>query len=378
MHMKSSWKLLIGLLLGPMMIAAAPRNATPTTASDYLVYVASSAPQGTGGIYVFRFNPQTAEMSGLELAAPLANPAWIAIDPNRRFLYAATRHDDRGGILHAFRIDMATGGLAELNSTPSGVKDACYISIDHTGTSIAVSACEDGAIAIRRIKGDGSLGDQTAAGRHSGPGARTGSVYFSPDNKFVVSPDPGLDEVFVDRFDSAKGALAPNDPPFAKMQSGSTPNRLAFDPNGKFVYVFSATAGALTTFNWDAEHGVMKELQKIGTVPAGFTVKNNGQEVQVHPNGRFLYAANGGPELVAVFAVGADGSLTLADQVYTQGDLPTDFAIDPTGAYLLVANQKTNAVVLFKVDQNTGHLLPTGKTVHLEAPVSLSGFLPLN
>ena len=226
--MKSSWKLLIGLLLGPMMITAAPQNGTPTAAADYLVYVASYAPQGTGGIYVFRFNPQTAEMSALELAAPLDNPAWIAIDPNHRFLYAVTRHEDRAASLHAFRIDKATGRLAELNSTPSGVKDACYISIDHTGTSVAVSACEDGAIAIHRIKADGSLGDQTAAVRHSGPGARVGSVYFSPDNRFLLSPDLGLDEVFVDRFDSAKGALAPNDPPFTKMQSGSTPNRLAF------------------------------------------------------------------------------------------------------------------------------------------------------
>jgi 6-phosphogluconolactonase len=340
--------------------------------------VASYTSQGTGGIYVFRFNPQTAEMSALELAAPLDNPAWIAFDPNRRFLYAVTRHEDGAGALHAFRIDKATGRLAELNSTTSGVKDACYISIDRTGTSVAVAGCEDGAIAIRRIKGDGSLGEPTAAGQHSGPGARAGSIYFSPDNKFVLSPDLGLDEVFVDRFDSAKGALAPNDPPFTKMQAGSTPNRLAFDPNGKFVYVFSATAGALTAFNWDAEHGVMKEAQKIGTVPDGFTVKNNGQEVQVHPNGRFLYAANGGPGLIAVFAIGGDGSLTLADQVYTQGDLPADFAIDPTGAYLLAANQKTNAIVLFKIVQNTGHLLPTGKMVHVEAPVCLIGFLPLN
>jgi 6-phosphogluconolactonase len=372
--MKASWKLLIVLLLGPMTIAAAPRNDTPTSAGDYLVYVASYTSQGTGGIYVFRFNPQTAEMSALELAAPLDNPAWIAFDPNRRFLYAVTRHEDGAGALHAFRIDKATGRLAELNSTTSGVKDACYISIDRTGTSVAVAGCEDGAIAIRRIKGDGSLGEPTAAGQHSGPGARAGSIYFSPDNKFVLSPDLGLDEVFVDRFDSAKGALAPNDPPFTKMQAGSTPNRLAFDPNGKFVYVFSATAGALTAFNWDAEHGVMKEAQKIGTVPDGFTVKNNGQEVQVHPNGRFLYAANGGPGLIAVFAIGGDGSLTLADQVYTQGDLPADFAIDPTGAYLLAANQKTNA----KIVQNTGHLLPTGKMVHVEAPVCLIGFLPLN
>lgn len=376
--MKTSWKLLIGLLLVPMIITAAPRNGTPASAGDYLVYVASDTPQGTSGIYVFRFNPQTAEMSALELAAPLDNPAWIAFDPNRRFLYAVTRHEDRGRALHAFRIDKATGRLAELNSTPSGVKDACYISIDRTGTSIAVAACEDGAIAIRRIKGDGSLGDQTASGQHSGPGARVGSVYFSPDNKFALSPDLGLDEVFVDRFDSTKGALAPNDPPFTKMQPGSTPNRLAFRPDGKFVYVFSATVGALTAFNWDAEHGVMKEVQKIGTVPGGFTTKNNGQEVQVHLDGRFLYAVNGGPELIAVFAIGADGSLTVTDQVYTQGDLPTDFAIDPTGAYLLVANQKTNNIVLFKVDQNTGHLFPMGKMVHVAAPVSLSGFLPLN
>lgn len=375
--MKASSKLLIGLLLGPMIVMAAPLTNTPTPASDDLVYVASYTPQGTGGIYAFRFDPLTEEMSAPELAAPLDNLAGIAFHPNGHFLYAVTRHDDRAGDLHVFRIDKSTGHLVEMNSTPSGVKGACYISIDGTGTWIAVAACEGGAIAIRRINADGSLGDQSAASRHSGPGAQVGSVYFSPDNKFLLSPDPGLDEVFVDRFDSAKGTLAPNDPPFTKMDAGSTPNRLAIDPNQKFVYVFSAGAGELTALNWDAEHGAMKEAQKIATTPGEFTTKRNGRELRMHPNGRFLYAANGGTQLIAVLAIGADGSMKVVDQMYTQGDLPTDFAIDPTGAYLLVANQKTNAVVLFKIDQNTGHLLPAGKSVHIEAPVRVS-LLPLD
>ncbi len=376
--MKASWTLVISLLLGSTIVSAASRNDTPSTASDYLIYVASYTPRGTGGIYVFRFNSQSAEMSAPELAAPLDKPAWIALAPNRRFLYAVTGHGGPAETLHAFRIDKATGGLAELNSKPSGVEDACYISVDQAGTSVAIAGCEDGTIAIRRINGDGTLGDQTAAGKHSAPGARATSVYFSPDDKFVLSPDPGLDEVFVDRFDSAKGTLAPNDPPFTKMQAGLFPNRLAFHPSGKFVYVFSGSAGALTAFNWDAEHGQMKEAQKIATVPAGFTVKNNGQSVQVHPNGRFLFAANGGPQLIAAFTIGADGSLTLADEVYTQGDLPADFAVDPTGTYLIAANQKTNAIVVFKIDQNTGRLSPTGKMVHVEVPVRLSGFVPVN
>ena len=120
--MKASSKLLIGLLLGPMIVMAAPLTNTPTPASDDLVYVASYTPQGTGGIYAFRFDPLTEEMSAPELAAPLDNLAGIALTANGHFLYAVTRHDDRAGDLHVFRIDKSTGHLVEMNSTPSGVK----------------------------------------------------------------------------------------------------------------------------------------------------------------------------------------------------------------------------------------------------------------
>lgn len=376
-HAKTVWRPLAGLVLAVTLVMAAPGDGAAAAKGEYLAYVGTYTGAGTRGIYVLRFTPRTGEMSEPELVAEIGNPAWVTLDSNQHFLYAVTEHDSSAGTVNAFRIDRSSGHLTALNSVPSGGQGACQISIDQSGKNAVVTNCQSGTIAVRRINADRSLGGQAGSDQHAGPAGRPRSVYFSPDNRFALSPDSGSDGVSIYRFDAATGVLTPNDPPFAKVQPGFGARRLAFHPNGKFVYVLGETAAALTVFSWDAERGALTELQKIGTVPAGFGAKNNSQEVRVHPSGKYVFVSNGGTGTIASFSIGANGTLTVADHMYTQGDLPTDFAVDPTGGYLLAANQATNNIVLFKIDQNTGRLLPSGKAVHVEAPVSLSGFLPI-
>jgi len=151
---------------------------------------------------------------------------------------------------------------------------------------------------------------------------------------------------------------------------------MEFHPNGKFAYVNSEMGSLETVFAYDASKGVMKSIQTISTLPEGFTETNNTAETEVHPSGRFLYVSNRGHDSIAVFSIGGDGKLTFVEHVSTQGKTPRNFVIDPTGTYLLAANQNTDNIVQFRIDQKTGRLTPTGTVLAVDAPVSML-FLPV-
>src|SRR5262249_9666683 len=160
--------------------------------------------------------------------------------------------------------------------------------------------------------------------------------------------DLGLDKVLVYKL-GAKGALTPNDPPAATLPPGSGPRHLAFSPNGHFVYLADEMKSNLTVFSWDATHGTLKELQTISILPADYTgTGNSAAEVQVHPSGKFVYASNRGHDSIAIFSADPQtGKLTLVGHQPTEGKTPRNFGIDPTGSYLLAANQQSDSVVAF-------------------------------
>jgi 6-phosphogluconolactonase len=206
--------------------------------------------------------------------------------------------------------------------------------------------------------------------RQAGPHAHC--LVPTPDNRFALACDLGLDKVLSYHLDAADAKLTPNDPPFAIVAPGSGPRHLAFSPDGKFVYVISELALTVTVFAYDAKTAAMDEVQSISTLPAGYaaTAKDSGAEIAVHPNGKFIYASYRGHDSIAVFTVDAkSGRLTLAQNVSTVGKIPRHFAIDPTGHWLLAENQNSDSVVVFAIDAATGKLKPTGQTVNVGSPV---------
>jgi 6-phosphogluconolactonase len=187
---------------------------------------------------------------------------------------------------------------------------------------------------------------------------------FSPDNRFVIVADRGLDKVFVYRLDHLSGALQPNDPPFIMLHPGWGPRHLAFHPNGRYLYLISEMGSMLTTLAYDADAGTLKELQSISALPEGFSGHSSSAEVQVDRAGRFVYGSNRGDDSIGVFAVDANtGTLTPVEHVSTQGKTPRNFSLDPTATYLFAANQNSASVVIFRVDPATGELTPTGQTL---------------
>src|SRR5882762_3352140 len=235
--------LLIAILLLTVFAAAAPSPSK----GKYFIYVGTYTEEGSKskGIYAYRFDPATAEITPVGLAAETINPSFLAVDPNHRFLYAVNEvgkyKDQSSGVISAFAIDHSTGKLIFLNQVASRGADPCYITVDKTGKYVLVANYTGGSVAVFPVLKDGRIGEASAFVQHSGKsvhphqeGPHAHWFETTSSNRFAIAADLGLDKLLVYRFDAANGSLAPNDPPFAKIDPGSGPRHLAFRPDGKF------------------------------------------------------------------------------------------------------------------------------------------------
>jgi 6-phosphogluconolactonase len=382
--------LFLAALAAPFLLTIYARGAeTAATKSQYLVYVGTYTENKSKGIYAYRFDADTGQLSSLGLAAESVNPSFLASDPSRRFLFAVneiSKYEGRSsGGVSAFAIDQGTGKLTFLNEVPSRGAGPCHVAVDNTGKYVLVANYEGGSLAVFPILKDGRLGESTAFVQHHGAsidpqrqeGPHAHSVYLSPDNRFALCADLGLDEVLVYRFDAEKGTLAPNNPPFAKVNPGAGPRHFAFHPNGKFGYAIDEMQSTVTALSYEPSSGALHVLQTVTTLPKDFQGENTAAEVFVHPSGKFLYGSNRGHDSIAMFTInGRKGTLTPNGYALTLGKTPRNFALDPTGSFLFAANQDSDSVVEFRIDQNTGRLTPTGQVLEVPSPVCVT-FVPI-
>ncbi len=363
--------LILAALAAPACLsAAAPKE------ESLIVYVGTYTGPKSKGIYAWRLETATGAMKPLGLAGEALNPSFLAVHPNQKVLYAVS--EIGGGKVIAFSIEPATGKLTELNSVASHGNGPCFVSIDKTGRDALAANYGSGTVAVFPIGSDGRLGEATASIQHAGSsvnkqrqsGPHAHSINVSPDNRFAVASDLGLDQLLVYRFDPAKGTLAPNDPPFFKDAPGAGPRHFTFHPNGKFAYVINELASSVTALTWDARRGVLGEIGTVSALPPDFKGDNSGAEVQVHPGGKFLYASNRGHNSIAVFSIDTgDGRLSLVTNTPTEGRTPRNFGIDPSGTWLIAANQDSDSLVMFHIDPATGKLSRSGEPIQVGRPV---------
>jgi 6-phosphogluconolactonase len=371
-------------VLALLFAAISAWAASKTNAKgSYLVYVGTYTGPRSKGIYAYRFNAATGQSASLGLVAETTNPSFLVIDRTRRFLYAVNEVSDyqgqKSGGVSAFAIDRKTGRLTLLNEVASRGADPCYVTLDTTGKYVLVANYGGGTVVAFPVRKDGRLGEPSAFVQHTGRGhdperqeaPHAHEIEVSKDNRFALAADLGLDELLVYHFDAAHGALSPNTPPFAQVKPGSGPRHFAFHPNGKFVYVINEMGSTVTALSYDSANGVLQEKQTISTLPQDFKGKNDTAEIEVHPNGKFLYGSNRGHDSIAVFAVDPQGMLRAVEYVSTEGKTPRSFAIDPTGSFLFAADQGSNKIAVFRIDSSTGRLTSTGHVLDAPSPVCI-------
>ena len=353
-----------GTLLPSLLRAAAGKGR--------IVYTGTYTGPESKGIYMFRFADGAS--SEPELAGAVENPSFLAIHPKRRLLYAVG--EVKGGTVTAFSIDPASGKLTQINSQSSGGAGPCYVSVDRTGSYALVANYGGGSVSVLPIDPkDGKLGERTAFVEHKGSSvnpkrqnkAYAHCVKLSPDNRFALVADLGMDQVLVYRFDEKAGTLQLTGE--AKLKPGAGPRHFAFHPKNRMVYVIGELDSTITAYAWD--NGTLLERSTVGTLPADFKGESTTAEIVVHPSGKFVYGSNRGHDSIAVFAVERDGKLTPRGHTSTGGQTPRNFVLDPDGRYLLAANQRTNNINAFRIDPAAGTLTPVGSPVKIASPVCL-------
>ncbi len=362
------------MIFAGLWLAAVP--GWSKSPGGYRVYVGTYTGQGSDGIYLYHFDAKSGELKKTGLAAKLANPSFLTLSPDEKFLYAVSEVN-RQPVVASFSVG-ADGMLTAINQSSTKGGGPCFVATDKTGSVVMAANYGGGSVASFHVTPDGHLSEAVTFIQHEGSsadkarqeGPHAHSINASPDNRFAISADLGTDELNVYRIDLATGVLTPNTPSAAKVPAGDGPRHLVFHPQGHTAYVINELRNTVTRLEWDAKTGVLHPKESISTLPADFKGENSTAEVQIHPSGKWLYGSNRGHDSIAVFSVNVKtGKLKAVEQVSTKGSMPRNFRLDPSGNWLIAANQKGNNLTVFRIDPKTGRLKAVGEPVTQVAPV---------
>jgi 6-phosphogluconolactonase len=349
-------------------------------AQNYYLFVGTYTTGKSEGIYVYRFNASTGDAEKVSTAST-KNPSYLAIGNGGKYLYAVNEVGNGGqGDVSAFAFDKASGKLQFINKQQSGGADPCYISAYKNGKWLVVANYSGGNLAALPIKADGSIDPVAQVIRHEGSSinkdrqekAHVHMTEFSPDQHFLFTPDLGMDKVMIYSFNPASAQpLAAAMDSFISVEPGSGPRHLAFHPKKPYAYLIEELSGTVEAFHYN--NGKLKQFQRISSHPADYKGTKGSADIHISPDGKFLYASNrGDANSIAIYGIdSANGKLHLKGIQSTMGKAPRNFVIEPTGHYLLAANQDSDNVVIFKINTETGLLTATGKQLSIPNPVCL-------
>ena len=335
------------------------------------------------GIYVYQFDTKTAD-NNLISVAKTSNPSYLAIAPNKKIVYAVNETADTtgsvvGGAVTAFSFTAADGKLTALDKQLSGGTNPCYVAVDKTGKWVFAGNYSSGTLAVFPVKPNGSINVASQVIAQAGTGAnldrQEGShvhaTVISPDNKFLFVPNLGVDKVFIYQLNKATGKLTPTAEKTANSEPGSGPRHFEFAPNGQYAYLMEELTGTVVVYKYN--NGKLIKQQRINSLPKNFTGAIGSADIHVSPDGKFLYCSNrGDANTITIFNINQqNGKVAVVGYQATLGKTPRNFNFDPTGNYLLVANQESDNIVIFKIDKKTGLLTDTGKQILVPNPVCI-------
>lgn len=342
-------------------------------------YVGTFTSEGAEGIYLCNFNTETGDISLTETFKGIDNPSFLKISPDKKYLYAATRSpkqiEESGGFVSAYKI-AENGALQFLNKQISNGIDPCFVDVSEDGNIVAIATYGGGTTSIYPVGENGKLMTSTSVIINEGTGPNQSrqekphahSIKFSPFEDKVFSADLGTDKLNIYTIYNDK--LYAQDQEFVKFAPGSGPRHFDFHPNGKVIYVINELNSTITCVK--KETAIWKEFQTISTLPPGFTGDNYCADIHISDNGQFLYASNRGDNSIAIYVIEyATKKLISVGTVLSEGDWPRNFVLSPEGKFMLVANQKSNDISVFRINKDAGIPEFTGKKLSIPSPVCL-------
>jgi 6-phosphogluconolactonase len=353
--------LLVISLIFPVVIYAQHKKTAPTT---FDLLIGTYTKGQSKGIYVYRFYAEKGKLAYLNEIDDVSNPSYLCLSDNNKFVYAVNENGKNGEV-SSFTFEPKLGKLVFLNKQSTSGADPCYVSVDKDQKNIFVANYSSGSMAVLPVNKDGSLapvsqliqdqGQGVNKERQEGPHVHI--AMLSPDEKYLLYSDLGTDKLNVMRYHASHPQpLTPADPASVSVPGGEGPRHIVFSNDKKHVYLVTEMGSNVHVFDYD--NGKLKQTQSITLLREGFKGETAGAAIHISPDGRFLYASNRlQTNEISVYAIDPDnGKLIFSQRVTTDGKNPRDFAIDPTGKFLLVANQDSNMIYIYLIDKASGRL----------------------
>ncbi len=366
------------LLLAPSLMA-----------QDSYLYVGSyttfkdGTPTGSEGIYVYHFHSETGKIDSISCTEGVVeSPSFLAVSPNNNYLYAGSNTRTTGeGTVSSFDINRKNGRLTFINKVPSGGDNPIYVDVAANNAMLLTANYGSGSFAMFKLLADGSISHRFAFKELEGSSidsirqtkSHPHMAAMIPNSPFIVVADLGTDALNVYIYLSQSGLQLKGsiDTTGGNIVPGNGPRHVAFQPNGKHIFVLEEMSGTIGVFSFDL--GDMELIERVAMHPDTAQGPFAAADIHFSPDGKFLYASNRGTENnIVIYKVnGRTGKLSLVGYQSTMGETPRNFTLDPTGNFLLVANQSTGNVVVFKRDVKTGLLSSTGETINVPQPSCL-------
>jgi 6-phosphogluconolactonase len=335
------------------------------------------------GIYIYEMNAQSGQLALVDSSPATTNPSYLAVHPGKNLLYAVNETGsssiNSSGNVSAFNIRDGGRKLELVNSVASGGSYPCYISIHHTAGYAMAANYGSGTVALFPINADGSLSEASSVDQHTGRGqtgrqesAHAHMVIQSPHSFHVYSCDLGTDKVYCYYVDTINSTLVSSGREY-KTMPGAGPRHMAFHPERNMAYIVNELNGTIEAVKIDSLTGSMDRFQVISTKALTESQDASCADIHITATGKYLYASNRA-ELnnIAIYSVHpTSGELALIGHQQVKGRTPRSFVIDPSGNFLLVANQDSDNIITYRIDKDTGRLIDTGFETTVPTPVCL-------
>jgi 6-phosphogluconolactonase len=342
--------------------------------NEVLFYIGTYSSEKEEALLLGALDKETGEMRVISGACGIENPSYLAVNASGTVLYAVSEQDE--GEVYAYAIEPGSKALSPLGSRPTGGGAPCYVSVAPQGDYIFVSNYTGGNVNVFPLNSDGSLQEMSSQVKHEGSGIRADrqdaphphSVIPDKTGEHVLVCDLGLDQIMIYRVEDGKLATHRE----VDLPPGSGPRHLAVHPSRQWIYLVNELNNTVTVFADDEQQGNLKILQNISSLPEHYTAGSDDTAADIHvsPCGRYLYVSNRGHDSIALFHIdNATGLLDAEDWVISGGRTPRNFAI--ISGMLLAANQNSNNIISFRIDSESGRLIPTGNELEIPSPVCL-------
>ena len=327
-------------------------------------------------MHVYKFNSDNGKLLPAS-NFQIQNAQFLAITGNGKFVYTANdKSNGKEGEISALSFDGRDGTLHLINAVSTGSEPCCFVQNSADNKWIVAGNYRLGTICVCKTNPDGSIKEviQTIDHRTNAPAGILPHVHctiFSPDGKYLYATDLGQNKLFCYPFSqTSRTPVVENEVSVMEYPDGYGPRHLAFHPNGKYLYLIAEKSGHLLSYKYN--EGKLVELQDQLSDSTNHDGKGGSADIHITPDGKFLYVSHRlkANDIVG-YKIGSSGRLTELFHQSTHGIQPRNFAIDPTGSFLLVANVDSGNIVVFKISRETGILTPTGEEVKLDKPFCL-------